>query len=198
MIRKDEFAGRISSRCQELGIPINVFERNVGYSPSMVSRWSLSSDDYTPLTKLQKICDELRVSADWLLGRPPLVNQIPGGGTSGKEAANLCERLKTRTLNCTLQWTKLSSSEMNEHSIPEMHNDLPIATVWEGKDGGDSGGIRFIFCLYCEDILDDSEEISCLLFIDGKHSIPPVPVLDPESDLQALYVTIVTQAILTA
>lgn len=198
MVRKDEFAGRISSRCQELKIPINVFERHVGYSPSMVSRWSLSSDDYTPLTKLQKICDELRVSADWLLGRSPPVDQMPRDGTSGKVNANLCEQLKTRTLDCTLQWTKLSSSEMDERDIPDMHNDLPIATVWEGKDSGDPGGIRFIFCLYCEDILDDSEAIHCLLYLDGKHSIPPVPVSYPESDLQALYVTIATQAILTA
>ncbi len=130
----------IKNTCKNFGITVAQLEKELGYSPSLISRWVKTSPS---IDKIVEIADYFNVPIDELIGRTLKPNN--------DFSEQFIDTLFNMTVNKSLEWndrTKL---------IPEMENDENFYLEDEGYDireifvASYNNGFFWIYSQYSEE-----------------------------------------------
>lgn len=107
----------IKNTCKNFGITVAQLEKELGYSPSLISRWVKTSPS---IDKIVEIADYFNVPIDELIGRT-----LKSNNTSSEQ---FIDTLFNMTVNKDLKWSDRTKL------IPEMEDDENFYLEEEGYD----------------------------------------------------------------
>jgi len=130
----------IKNTCKNFGITVAQLEKELGYSPSLISRWVKTSPS---IDKIVEIADYFNVPIDELIGRTLKPNN--------DSSEQFIDTLFNMTVNKSLEWSDRTKF------IPEMENDENFYLEDEGYDIREifvtsyNNGFFWIYAQYSEE-----------------------------------------------
>lgn len=188
VVLKRDLGERIRILCSEHGVSISELERDAGYSSGMISRWLAAGDeDFSVLTKLERISKRLNVSVDVLLGNTAVTSRRDNDSRQGVE---IVSSLLTQMQSKKVQWTRVKFEDPYVGQLSEMKDEMQLSAVWSAQIKTDAETLGLYLAIYCCDILDESEPIKLTLNASIGHLFPLTELYVDEDELKTLFVHI--------
>ncbi len=130
----------IKNTCKNFGITVAQLEKEMGYSPSLISRWTKTSPS---IDKIVEIADYFNIPIDELIGRT-----LKHDNTSSEQ---FIDTLFSMTVNKSLEWSDATKF------IPKMEHDENFDLEDEGYDNREifttsyNNGYFWVYAQYSEE-----------------------------------------------
>lgn len=179
MVRKSVLGNRVKELCNQKGIPISKLETLAGYSAGMFSRWAATKkddDDFTVLTRLTALADNLGVSVDELIGHERAGHRRNSQQDAGE---GLGAALLAATADRRLIWARLTedvcdSFQISREWFSESSVGRTLIDAWWSNNGDD----YYILAAFCDDSQDMKEDMEFELLYYLGHGLAPMQITD--------------------